>query len=155
GLWASPSRLPARSRGEHRTASADCPRNRLMFTLRSRGFQMQKRQEIERSRMNQSSPKAEVRGSNPFGRANYFNNLLRKCKTQFWLSKQVASSWYRFRFCRGAASFGEYGRRRALGGHFALGVGTQPNEIEAHIGLAAPINFEIRDVRYSPKSGHS
>src|SRR5215831_8274027 len=69
GLWASPSRLPARSRGEHRTASADCPRNRLMFALRSRGFQMQKRQEFERSRMNQSSPKAEVRGSNPFGRA--------------------------------------------------------------------------------------
>jgi hypothetical protein len=30
---------------------------------------MQKRQKIERSRRNQSSPKAEVRGSNPFGRA--------------------------------------------------------------------------------------
>src|SRR5262249_16530537 len=69
GLWASSSRLPAGSRREHRAASADCPRNRLMFALRSRWLHMQKHQKIEHSQMNQNPPKAEVRGSNPFGRA--------------------------------------------------------------------------------------
>jgi hypothetical protein len=40
-----------------------------MFSLRSAQFEIEKAEKSELSQMIQSSPKAEVRGSNPFGRA--------------------------------------------------------------------------------------
>src|SRR5689334_4613800 len=67
GVWASSSRLPATSRREHRPASAECPRNLLMFSLRFAQVEVEKVEKSGLSRMIQSSPKAEVRGSNPFG----------------------------------------------------------------------------------------
>jgi hypothetical protein len=41
-----------------------------MFSLRSAQFESEKVEKLRLRRMIQSSPKAEVRGSNPFGRAS-------------------------------------------------------------------------------------
>jgi integrase len=66
---ASSSRLSTAGGGEHRPASAERPRNRMMFRLRSAQLQTRNPHEFGANLMMQSSPKAEVRGSNPFGRA--------------------------------------------------------------------------------------
>jgi hypothetical protein len=46
-----------------------------MFALRSALFEMAKLKKDGPFRMILNSPKAEVRGSNPFGRASLFNGL--------------------------------------------------------------------------------
>jgi hypothetical protein len=48
----------------------------MMFMLRSIHFQIERAQKIDVSQMNQNPPKAEVRGSNPFGRANKIRGFL-------------------------------------------------------------------------------
>jgi hypothetical protein len=49
----------------------------MMFALRSALFSKQKPRKSELTQMIQNSPKAEVRGSNPFGRANVSSRLSR------------------------------------------------------------------------------
>jgi hypothetical protein len=53
----------------------------MMFRLRSAQLQTRNPHEFGTNLMRQSSPKAEVGGSNPLGRANYFNYLV---ENLFW-----------------------------------------------------------------------
>jgi hypothetical protein len=47
----------------------------MMFSVRSRPYEHRRPRKLGLKQMVRSSPKAEVGGSNPLGRANFFNAL--------------------------------------------------------------------------------
>lgn len=55
--------------------SAVCPRNDPMFSRRSVNTSNETRWKMRGLQVDMSSPKAEVRGSNPLGCASLFNHL--------------------------------------------------------------------------------